>query len=83
MFYIVHCLIVHPFGCPFNLLLDCVLMTTQMKVNTSRDIFPQANFPWEEVTEFYKEYFLNYRVSAALLHKLFTMNLSSFTLDLI
>ena len=52
--YTVHCLIVHPFGCTFNLLLDFVLKTNQMKFNTSRGIFTQAIFPWEEDTEFYK-----------------------------
>ena len=58
----VHCLLVHPFGRPFILLLDLVLMTNQMKVNTSRGIVTQAIFLWEEDTEFYKEYFLNCRV---------------------
>ena len=50
----VHCLLVHPFGRPFILLLDLVLMTNQMKVNTSRGIVTQAIFLWEEDTEFYK-----------------------------
>ena len=61
-FWSVHCLLVHPFGRPFILLLDLVLMTNQMKVNTSRGIVTQAIFLWEEDTEFYKEYFLNCRV---------------------
>ena len=40
----VHCLFVHPFGRPFILLLDFVLMTNQMKVITSRGIVTQAIF---------------------------------------
>ena len=50
-FRYVHCLLVHPFGRPFILLLDLVLMTNQMKVNTSRGIVTHAIFLWEEDTE--------------------------------